>query len=293
MPHATDATLLIFGLGYSGRAVAHAALASGWRVLATTRLPDPTMPAAITPIPFAAAKAAIATATHILVTTPPGVTGDPVLTAYATPIRAATRLRWVGYLSTTGIYGNQNGKWVDEATSPAPNADRSARRLAAEQAWINVADSRAIDIFRLAGIYGPGRSAFDDLRAGHARRVIKPGHEFGRIHRDDIAGAVLAAMRQNRQPGPRILNLSDDEPAESAAVVTEAARLLGIPPSPEIPFAQAWETMSPMARSFWSDNRKVSSARTQEMLGYRWRYPTYREGLRAILREEAANHLPE
>lgn len=293
MPHAPHATLLIFGLGYSGRAIALAALAAGWRVFATTRRPDPEMPAAVTAVPFAAAGAAIITATHILATAPPGDKGDPVLAAYAPAIRAAARLRWVGYLSTTGVYGNHDGNWVDETTSPAPNADRSARRAAAEQAWINVGDSRAVDIFRLAGIYGPGRSAFDDLRAGRARRVIKSGHLFGRIHRDDIAGAVLAAMQQIREPGPRILNLSDDEPAESAAVITEAANLLGFAPPPEIPFAEAWETMSPMARSFWSDNRKVSSAHTQEVLGYKWRYPTYREGLRAILAEEIANNLPK
>lgn len=297
VPHATNAKLLIFGLGYSGRAVAQAALAAGWRVLATTRRPDMAMPAGITPIPFANAAAAITAATHILATVPPGATGDPVLAEYAAAIHGAANLRWVGYLSTTGVYGNHDGNWVDEATSPAPNADRSVRRVAAEQAWINVGDSRAVDIFRLAGIYGPGRSAFDDLRAGSARRVVRPGHAFGRIHRDDIAGAVLAAMQQIREPGPRILNLSDDEPAESAAVITEAARLLGITPPPEIAFAEAWETMSPMARSFWSDNRKVASVRTQQVLGYNWRYPTYREGLRAILAaeraEQAANHPPE
>lgn len=287
------ATLLIFGLGYSGRAVAMAARAIGWQVLAAIRRPDAAVPSGITPVPFANAAAAIATATHILATAPPDAEGDPVLAAYAANIRNAPALRWVGYLSTTGVYGNRDGNWVDETTSPAPNADRSARRVAAEQAWINVGDSRAIDIIRLAGIYGPGRSAFDDLRNGRARRVIKPGHAFGRIHRDDIAGAVLAAMQQIREPGPRILNLSDDEPAESASVITEAARLLGISPPPEIPFADAWETMSPMARSFWSDNRKVSSARTQAALNYRWRYPTYREGLRAILAEEIANDLPK
>lgn len=296
MSHAMDATLLVFGLGYSGRAVVLAARQAGWRVAATTRQATAVMPPGITPVPFAAAGMAIAAATHILATAPPDPAGDPVLARYAAELRAAPALRWVGYLSTTGIYGNRDGGWVDEATSPQPNADRSVRRVAAEQAWIDVGDSRAIDIFRLAGIYGPGRSAFDDLRAGRARRVIKPGHAFGRIHRDDIAGAVLAAMAQTREPGSRILNLSDDEPAESADVVVEAAALLGIAPPPAIPFAEAWETMSPMARSFWSDNRKVSSRRTQEVLGYRWRYPTYREGLRAILAaggdEERADHAP-
>jgi nucleoside-diphosphate-sugar epimerase len=285
-----DARLLIFGLGYSGRAIAAAAHAAGWRVLATTRqMPIP--PAApVTLLPFADAGAAIGAATHILATAPPGADGDPVLARYAGAIRAAPLLRWVGYLSTTGIYGNRDGGWVDEATSPAPNADRSARRVRAEDDWRDFADSRAIDVFRLAGIYGPGRSAFDDLRAGRARRIVKPDHLFGRIHRDDIAGAVLAAMRQSTPPGVRIFNLADEAPAASADVIAEAARLLGIAPPAEIPFAEAWETMSPMARSFWAENRKVSSRRTQEMLGYRWRYPTYREGLAAILADELSDN---
>ena len=151
-----------------------------------------------------------------------------------------------------------------------------------------IAPRNAVDLFRLAGIYGPGRSALDDLRAGTARRIVKAGHAFGRIHRDDIARAVLAAMRQPRPPGSRVLNLADNAPEETARVLEEAARLLGIDPPPEIPFAEAWKTMSPMARSFWAENRKVSSRRTQQALGLRWRYPTYREGLRAILSEERA-----
>jgi nucleoside-diphosphate-sugar epimerase len=144
----------------------------------------------------------------------------------------------------------------------------------------------AVDLFRLAGIYGPGRSALDEVRSGRARRVVKPGHAFGRIHRDDIAGAVLAAMMQAPPPGVRVLNLADDEPAGSAAVIAEAASLLGLPPPPEVDFATAWEAMSPMARGFWSENRRVASAATQAALGYRWRCPSYREGLRAILVEE-------
>ena len=149
----------------------------------------------------------------------------------------------------------------------APSQARGQRRLDAEDAWAGFADRYAVDIFRLAGIYGPGRSAFDDLRAGRARRMIKPGHQFGRIHRDDIARAVVAAMRQDRPPGRRVLNLADDEPAESAAVVTEAAALLGVAPPPEIAFADALPAMSPMARSFWAENRKVASDKTKAALG--------------------------
>ena len=143
-----------------------------------------------------------------------------------------------------------------------------------------------MDIFRLAGIYGPRRSAFDGLRAGRARCIIKPGHAFGRVHRDDIVRAAMAAILQNRTSGMRIFNLTDDEPAESAAVVEEAARLLGVPPPPGIEFDVAARSMSPMARSFWAENRKVASCKTQAALGLTWCYRNYREGLRAILAEE-------
>ncbi|MSP05471.1 MAG: SDR family NAD(P)-dependent oxidoreductase [Acetobacteraceae bacterium] len=297
--------LLIFGLGYSAVAVARAALTAGWQVAATYRGSPPagTNPAGInpaginpawadiTPIRFSAATQAIAAATHLLTTIAPNATGDPVLADYADAIRAAPALSWISYLSTTGVYGDRGGDWVNEATSPTPNSDRSRHRLAAETAWMLVGEGRAVDIFRSAGIYGPGRSAFDDLRAGRARRVIQPGHAFGRIHRDDIAGAVLAAMAQNPAPGRRILHLSDDEPAEPASVVSEAAALLSIAPPRETPLADAWQTMSPMARSFWAENRKVASQQTQDTLNYRWRYPSYRAGLRAILAEELCQGL--
>jgi nucleoside-diphosphate-sugar epimerase len=235
---------------------------------------------------FDAAEPAIAAATHILVTASPDADGDPALNRYATVIAAAPALRWIGYLSSTVVYGDRNGAWVDEDTSPAPAQPRGQWRLNAEFAWSRFADRYAVDIFRLAGIYGPGRSAFDDLRAGTARRMRKQGHQFGRIHRDDIGRAVAAAMRQVRAPGCRVLNLTDDVPSESAAVVTEAARLMGVPPPPETELADAFVAMSPMARSFWTENRKVSSQKTQQALGLRWLYPSFREGLAAIWREE-------
>jgi nucleoside-diphosphate-sugar epimerase len=210
-----------------------------------------------------------------------------VLAAHGEAIRAARRLRWIGYLSTTGVYGDRGGGWVEETTPPAPGQDRTRRRLAAERAWAEGFAGRiAVDVFRVGGIYGPGRSAFDELRAGTARRTVKPGHAFSRIHRDDIALAVLAAMRQDRPSGPRVLHLVDDEPAESAAVVEEAARLLGVAPPPAIAFEQALPAMSAMARSFWAENRRVSNAATKAVLGIAWRYPSYREGLAAILAEE-------
>ena len=280
--------LLIFGLGYCGSAVAGAARAAGFAVTGTTR-------AAAEPgiVPFDAAATAIVEATHMLSTAPPEAQGnDPVLARYADAIAAAPRLRWLGYLSSTVVYGDRGGGWVDEDTPPAPSQERGHRRLATETAWGAFAGTRVVDIFRLAGIYGPGRSAFDDLRSGRARRIINPGHAFGRIHRDDIAAAVVAAMAQDRAPGPRVLNLSDDTPAESAAVTEEAARLLGVPPPPAVAFADARPAMSPMARSFWTENRKVASRKTQAMLGLAWRYPSFREGLRAILREEQGTDGP-
>ena len=281
----TAPALLIFGLGYCGQAIAEAARAAGYRVLGTVR-GEPSAGE----IAFDQCAPVIAGATHLLSSVPPDAAGDPVLARYGEAITAAPHLRWIGYLSSTVVYGDRNGGWVDEDTPAAPSQDRGARRLAAEQAWSRCAGRCAVDLFRLAGIYGPGRSAFDDLRSGRARRIAKPGHAFGRIHRDDIARAALAAMQQRRSPGTRVLNLNDDEPAETTAVIAEAARLLGVPPPPEIPFEQAQPAMSPMARSFWAENRKVASRKTQAALGLRWTYPTYREGLRAILEQQRRDH---
>jgi nucleoside-diphosphate-sugar epimerase len=264
--------LHVFGLGYCGAAVANAARAAGFVVSASTRDGHD--------------RRALDRATHVLSTVPPDASGDPILAQHATAIATAPAVRWIGYLSSTAVYGDRGGGWVDEDTPPAPTQDRGHRRLAAETAWSGFADRCAVDIFRLAGIYGPGRSAFDDLRAGRARRIIKPGHAFGRIHRDDIVGAVLAAMRQNSLASVRIFNLTDREPAESATVIEEAAGLLGVRVPPATDFDVAAPTMRPMARSFWADNRKVASRKTQAALRLTWRYPSFREGLRAILAEE-------
>jgi nucleoside-diphosphate-sugar epimerase len=274
------AHLLIFGLGYSGGAVARAAVAAGYQVTATSRTPaEIAAPAGVAVVGFEAAGPALAAATHVLSTVAPASAGDPVLARFGAAIRASTGLRWVGYLSTTGVYGDRGGGWVDETTPPAPSSDRGARRVAAEQDWLAAGAGRPVDLFRLAGIYGPGRSVLDDLRAGRARRVIKPGHAFGRILRNDIAHAVLAAMRQaDRLPaGGRVLNL--------------AAGLLGLPVPPGVPFAEAAARMSPMALSFWAENRKVANAATKAALGITWLCPTYRQGLRAILAEEAGERI--
>jgi nucleoside-diphosphate-sugar epimerase len=275
--------LLIFGLGYSGVAIAEAARAAGFSVTGTTRAGSGGS------LRFDAAESAIRAATHILTTASPAGTGDPVLARYAAEIAGAPDLRWIGYLSSTGVYGDRDGGWVDEDSPTAATQDRALRRVAAEEQWRAFAGRQAVDIFRLAGIYGPGRSVFDDLRAGRSRRMIKPGHQFGRIHRDDIARGVVTAMQQDRPGECRVLNLADDEPAESALVITEASALLEVPPPPEIHYEDALPNMSPMARSFWAENRKVASAKTKAMLGIEWLYPSYREGLRAILTEESGN----
>ena len=322
----TPPRLLIFGLGYCGAAVAEAARAAGFAVTGTVRqaasagraagayqAATATLSAsAATTVPFDAAAPVISEATHVLSTVPPDGRGsargnpreaaqggaesdahdDPVLARYAHTIAGAPHLRWIGYLSSTVVYGDRDGGWVDEDTPPAPSQERGHSRLLAEAAWGAFAGSRAVDLFRLAGIYGPGRSAFDTLRSGQARRIVKPGHEFGRIHRDDIAAAVVAAMRQDPPPGRRIFNLADDTPAETATVIEAAAQLLGVPPPPAVAFADAAPAMSPMARSFWAENRKVASRRTQAMLGIAWRYPSFHEGLRAILGEEQSRNDP-
>jgi nucleoside-diphosphate-sugar epimerase len=275
--------LVVFGNGYSGQAIALAACQAGAEVTVTSRSGSDT--------PGVVDFASLQTDgfTHVVVTAPPGEDGDPVLATHGAALAASANLRWVGYLSTTGVYGDRGGAWVDEHTAPAAGQERSRRRLAAERQWETLAGRVAVDLFRTAGIYGPGRSALDDIRSGRARRVSRPGHEFGRIHRDDIAAAVVAAAMQDRPPGVRVLHLSDDEPAEGAAVTAEAARLLGVPPPKLVPYSEAEAGMSEMARSFWAENRKVSSAWTQQALGLRWRYPSYRQGLAAILAEQGGD----
>ena len=284
----TERMMVVAGLGYAGAAIAAEAVAAGFRVTGTARDPAAARaPAGVAVVAFAEASAAIRAATHLVVTAAPEDAGDPVLAAHAAAIAAAPGLGWIGYLSTTGVYGDRGGAEVDEATSPAPGQPRSIRRLAAEEAWRAAAAARgaALDIFRVGGIYGPGRSSFDELRAGTARRVVKPDHSFSRIHRDDIALAVVAGALR---PGSvRVLHLVDDEPAPSADVVAEAARLLGLDSPPAMPFEDARARMSPMALSFWAENRRVANAVTKAALGIAWRCPTYREGLRRILAAEA------
>ncbi len=273
--------LLLFGLGYTGAEIARRAAGDGATVFATSRTPARrTAPEGVRLIAFDDAGPVLAEATHVLETAAPTAAGDPVLCRFG---GAPGRPGWAGMLSTTGVYGDRGGGWVDEDTPPAPTGERGRLRWAAEQAWAAAYPGARVDLFRVAGIYGPGRSALDEVRAGTARRVDKPDHLFGRIHRDDIAAAVLAAMAQVRPAGARVLNLADDEPAAGADVVAEAARLLRAPLPPLVPYEAALAAMSPMGRSFWAESRRVASRKTQDRLGLRWRYPTYREGLAAIL----------
>ena len=230
--------------------------------------------------------------THLLITAPPQLAegdtyADPCLAQFGNLIAQSAKLQWIGYCSTTGVYGDRQGAMIDETTAPAPTRPRSARRLAAEQAWRKIRPDLPLDIFRLAGIYGPGRSAFDDLRAGRAQRIIAPDQHFSRIHRDDAARAIAAAILRPATTGARILNLADDLPATSADVMTYAAELLGVPQPPAIPLRDALPQMSPMAQSFWSESRLVQNKATKRALAIHWLYPTYREGLEAILAEES------
>jgi nucleoside-diphosphate-sugar epimerase len=233
-----------------------------------------------------ALAAEIAQATHVIVSVPPGVHGDPVLHHHGDDIRASTTIAWIGYLSTIGVYGDRDGGYVDETTPPAPTTERSRARLAAETEWLSLArpGGPSVGIFRLAGIYGPGRSAIDQVRAGTARRIIKSGQVFNRIHVDDIATILMSAIdRSCARPGGHtaIYNLADDEPSPPEDVIEHAARLLGAPMPPAIPFESA--DLSPMARSFYGEVKRVRNDKLKSELGVTLAYPTYREGLAAIV----------
>jgi nucleoside-diphosphate-sugar epimerase len=272
--------LLTLGHGYSAAALA--ATLPDWRRLGTTRSADRAAAmrtAGVEPVDWGDAAAvddAIATADHLLVSLPPDAAGDAVLARHAAAL-AAARPAWVGYLSTTGVYGDHAGGWVDEASPLAPAGERGRRRVAAEAAW--AATGLPVHRFRLAGIYGPGRSALDRLRSGTAQSIVKPGQVFSRIHVEDIA-ATLAASIARPDPGG-VYNVADDLPAPPHEVIAFAARLLGLPEPPAITFEDA--ELSPMARSFYAESKRVSNRRIKHDLGVRLAYPDYRAGLRAIL----------
>jgi nucleoside-diphosphate-sugar epimerase len=218
--------------------------------------------------------------THLLVSAAPDASGDPVLAAIAAA--PLPDLKWVGYLSTTGVYGDHDGAWVTEESELRAQSPRSKRRVAAETAWAQWGASRGIatQIFRLAGIYGPGRSQLDSLRDGAARRIVKPGQVFSRIHVEDIANVVAQGIAHTDVSGA--FNVCDDEPAAPADVMTFAAGLLGVPPPPLEMFDDAKTTMSEMALSFYADNKRVANEKMKRVLGVRLKFPSYREGLAAI-----------
>lgn len=227
---------------------------------------------------------ALQTATHVLLSVPPGANGDPAFRAYAEEITRSPSVRWIGYLSTVGVYGDASGAWVDETTPAVPGSERGKRRLNAEHDWqaLGEASGKSVFVFRLPGIYGPGRSAIDDCVAGTARSIIKPGQVFNRIHVDDIATALEAsfALTGTGTSAERIFNVTDDEPGPPQDVVNFAADLLSLPRPPSYDFATA--NLTDMARSFYSENKRVSNARMKAMLGVTLAYPTFRDGLRAI-----------
>jgi nucleoside-diphosphate-sugar epimerase len=277
--------LFCFGLGFTARHLVNILPRDQWRISGTTRSADgaDAMEAqGIEPWIFDHPNEIPPLVTHVLVSIPPNENGDPVLQRYAHLMTPP--IQWIAYFSTTGVYGNHDGGWVDEDTPLTPNSDRARNRVLAEQQW----QAFNAHVFRLPGIYGPGRSAFESLREGKAKRVIKPGQIFSRIHVEDIAGVLKASMAR---PNPgRAYNVADDEPCPPQDVITYAAKLLGISPPPEVPIEKA--NLSPMALSFYDESKRVSNARMKAELGYQLRYPNYREGLTAIFRNSPHLHAP-
>ena len=278
--------LVVFGFGYSAQALARRLAPKGWRIAATYRTdPAPLRTMGVQPIALDDAEtltAALAEARAVLITAAPGAEGCPALPVLVPALaRAQAFPDWIGYLSTTGVYGDREGGWVFEDGRLAAQSLEGARRVSAERDWLEVGRGMGLTVtlHRLPGIYGPGRSALDRLRAGTARRYAVPGHVFSRIHVDDLAAALEASIVRPRAGG--VYNLCDDEPASNSEVIAYAAGLLGLPVPPEEPLDL--ETLSPQARRFYAETKRVSNARAKAELGWRPAYPSYREGLGAIL----------
>ncbi|MEJ8570855.1 SDR family oxidoreductase [Microbaculum marinum] len=282
--------LFIFGLGFSALTLSRRLMAQGWQVAGTVRTPEKAAALraeGVGAVVFDGREAgrdvpaALAGADHVAVSIPPGEAGDPVLLHHRADLAEWTgAIRWLGYLSTLGVYGDHGGDWIDEETVPDPVSPRNARRVAAEHDWRRFGEETGIPvmIFRIAGIYGPGRNALAKVASGEARRLVKPGQVFNRIHVADIAGVLEASMRRPRAGG--VYNVCDDEPAPPQDVIAYAAELLGVEPPPEVPFDEA--ELSPMARTFYSANRRARNDRIRQELGVRLEYPDYRRGLNAL-----------
>jgi len=282
--------LFCFGLGYSARAFVRELTKQGWRVGGTARSRDAVdalKQAGFDALVFDGLQPgrgvgdALRSATHALISIPPLAYGDPALALHARELKAAPSLEWIGYLSTIGVYGDHGGAWIDEEAAPAPINERSRWRLAAEEAWLafGAESGKRVQIFRLPGIYGPGRSAIDRLREGTAQRIVKPGQVFNRVHVDDIAGALAAAMAG--RGAHEIYNVTDDEPAPPQDVILYAAELLQMPPPPEVAFDAA--RLTDMAKSFYAENKRVRNTRLRRELAVELKFPSYREGLQAIM----------
>jgi nucleoside-diphosphate-sugar epimerase len=278
--------LLAVGLGYCARELAKRLRPKGWKISGTSRSLN--APKARDTFVFDGKSASevirkrLLGATHLLVSAPPFPDGDPLLAWHAQDIAASPSIVWIGYLSTIGVYGDHSGNWVDEETSPRPLQPRTVERLKAERAWLALGErsGKNVEIFRLAGIYGPGRSVLDDLRKGSTRLLLKAGQVFNRIHVSDIATALEAAIMLGR-PG-RVYNFTDDLPASAEDVVIFAAKLLGIEPPLAVPFQS--DKVNAISASFGAENRRVSNRRLRGELGVSLSYPTYREGLTALAR---------
>ena len=282
-------TLLSFGHGYSARALTRL-LPEDWRVIGTTRSPDRVealRAEGVEPViwPGGDLIPALDAATHLLISAAPDADGDPVLRDWQDAIAArAERFAWVGYLSTTGVYGDRDGGWVDEESELRPATKRGQARVGAEAAWRAI-PGLPLHVFRLAGIYGPGRGPFEKVRQGTARRIVKQGQVFSRIHVDDIAQVLKASI--DRPHTGATYNLCDDDPAPPQEVIAHAAELLGLPVPQEVPFEEAEMTL--MARSFYAESKKVRNDRIKDKLKVTLIHPDYRSGLAALLRAEAAD----
>ncbi|MEM7318458.1 MAG: SDR family oxidoreductase [Pseudomonadota bacterium] len=274
-------TLLSFGHGYSARALSRLLAPQGWRVVGTTRNPgqrDQIRASGAEPVIWPGADLSFDGVSHLLISTAPDSQGDPILAVLADQIAGrAGQFEWVGYLSTTAVYGDHQGGWVDETTPATPTAERGRWRLLAERQWASI-EGLPLQIFRLAGIYGPGRGPFSKLRRSGLRRIIKPGQVFSRIHVDDIAQVLAASIA--RPNSGAIYNVCDDKPVPPQDVIGYAAKLQGLPLPPAVAFEDA--DLSPMARSFYSENKRVRNHRIKDELGVKLIYPNYRIGLEAL-----------
>ncbi|MEO6610449.1 MAG: SDR family oxidoreductase [Aestuariivirga sp.] len=278
--------ILFFGFGFSAEALTRKLDRNIWTISGTSRSAegvDAINAQGFRGLLFDELTAIPDDVTHIVSSVPPNDSGDPVIQKFGAELSKRARgFQWVAYLSTTGVYGDHGGAVVDETTPLTPNTDRGSRRVAAEAAW-NAIDGLPLHIFRLAGIYGPGRNALENVKDGSAKRVIKAGQIFSRIHVEDIAGVLLASI--NKPRAGAIYNMADDEPCPPQDVIAYAAQLLNVPVPPDIPFEEA--KLSAMARSFYADSKRVSNDLVKRELGYSFKYPNYRDGLKAILHQPA------